>query len=114
MSLCLTEQKANHLNEMKRIRRAWDKDKRLVKQFGKTDDSNGVAEFHISELLKERYSRMWDEDVFLSVNESQRTAVANDIIAEINKISDRVNTSKISTFEAIMMPPDVVHNLLPS
>ena len=111
---CLTEQKADHLNLMKLIRRAWDKDSRLVKQFGKTSDPNNIAEFHISELLKERYSRMWDEDVFLSADVSKRQAIANDIIAEINKISDRVATSKISTFEAIMMPPDVVHNLLPS
>ena len=114
MSLCLTEQHAEHLNEQKRIRRAWDKDPRLVKQFGKTDNPNGIAEFHIETLLYERYSTKWDSDVFLSHDQSKRSSVANDLIAEINKISDRVATYKISTFEAITMPPDVVHNLLPS
>jgi len=114
MSLCLTEQHAEHLNEQKRVRRAWDSDPRLVKQFGKTNDPNGIAEFHISELLYERYAQKWDSDVFFSPEQSKRSAVANDLIAEINKISDRVSSSKITTFESIMLPPDVVHNMLPS
>ena len=106
MGYCGT--KSEHIENMKHIEDAWNKDRTITDQFGHYKEGNKIAETQLRELVWERTGKYYDEDIFLSKQEAKVIGM------EIKDISKRIRSGNISTVEMVTLVPDAIHGRLPS
>ena len=71
MAGCVTLNKAEHIESMRKIEETWNKDKTLVEQFGEYKEGNQIARTQLRQLVWERTEKYYDEDILLTKQQAE-------------------------------------------